>query len=113
MTAIYGMTMETLAETMSKHGELRAQFGEARGMAEFDRYLASRGFDRNTWALAHNAWQDRFRADPTGRAEAQFHMMLSQLTARAHFGDVRDMSQDQEAGITLEQYAQITVAITR
>jgi hypothetical protein len=113
MDAIYGMTMEMLAETMSKHGELRTKFGEAQGMAEFDRYLAGRGLDQHTWSLAHNAWHDRFRADPTGRAEAQFHMMLQQLSARAHFGDVRDMSQDTEEGITLDQYAQITVAVSR
>jgi hypothetical protein len=113
MDAIYGMTMEMLAETMSKHGELRAQYGEQQGMMEFDRWLAGKGFDQHTWSLAHNAWHDRFRADPTGRAEAQFHMILAQLSQRAHFGDVRDMSQDTEEGITLDQYAQITVAVSR
>ncbi|MBX3226233.1 MAG: hypothetical protein KIT84_28325 [Labilithrix sp.] len=113
MDAIYGMTMEMLAETMSKHGELRAQFGEQQGMVEFDRWLGGKGFNQHTWSMAHNAWHDRFKADPTGRQEAQFHMMLQQLTAKAHFGDVRDMSQDKEEGITLDQYAQITVAVSR
>lgn len=113
MDAIYGMTMETLAETMSKHGELRAKFGEQQGMAEFESWLRGKGFDLNTWALANNGWQDRWRADPTGRSEAMFHQMLAQHTQRAHFGDVRDMSQDTEEGITLDQYAQITVAVSR
>jgi hypothetical protein len=113
MDAIYGMTMETLAETMTKHGELRAKFGEQQGMSELSSWLQARGFDLHTWSLANNAWQDRFRADPTGRAEARFHQLLAQGTAKAHFGDVRDMSQDTEEGITLDQYAQITVAVSR
>jgi hypothetical protein len=113
MDAIYGMTMETLAETMSKHGELRAKFGEQQGMAEFESWLRGKGFDLHTWSLANNGWQDRWRADPTGRSEALFHQMLAQHTQRAHFGDVRDMSQDTEEGITLDQYAQITVAVSR
>jgi hypothetical protein len=113
MDAIYGLTMEQLAEMFSKEGELRAQHGEQRGRQEFERYLMTRGTDVNTWALAWNGWHDRFKADPTGRMEAQFHMLLSQLSAKAHFGDVRDMSQDTEEGITLDQYAQITVAVSR
>jgi hypothetical protein len=113
MDAIYGMTMETLAETMSKHGELRARFGEQQGIAEFESWLRGKGFDLHTWSLANNGWQDRWRADPTGRSEALFHQMLAQHTQRAHFGDVRDMSQDTEEGITLDQYAQITVAVSR
>lgn len=113
MDAIYGMTMETLAETLSKHGELRAKFGEQQGMLEFEGWLRGKGFDLNTWALANNGWQDRWRADPTGRSEAQFHQLLAQHSQRAHFGDVRDMSQDTEEGITLDQYAQITVAVSR
>jgi hypothetical protein len=113
MDAIYGVTMEMLADIFSKDGELRAKHGEKLGREEFERYLASKGLDWNVWAMAHNAWHDRFRADPTGRSEAQFHMMLSQRTARAHFGDVRDMSADREEGITLDTYAQITVAVSR
>lgn len=113
MDAIYGMTMETLAETLTKHGELRAKFGEQQGMIEFEGWLRGKGFDLNTWALANNGWQDRWRADPTGRAEARFHTLLAQQSRKAHFGDVRDMSQDKEEGITLEQYAEITVAVGR
>jgi hypothetical protein len=113
MDEIYGVTMQLLAETFSKDGELRAKLGEQQGRVEFEQYLRTRGIDMNTWALAWNAWHDRFKADPTGRLEAQFHMMLSELTAKAHFGDVRDMSGDTEEGITLDQYAQITVAVSR
>ena len=113
MDAIYGLTMDQLAEMFSKEGELRTQYGEREGRQHFHQYLASRGTDENTWALAWNGWHDRFKADPTGRMEAQFHMQLAQLSAKAHFGDVRDMSGDTEEGITLDQYAQIVVAISR
>ncbi|MEI9885771.1 MAG: hypothetical protein WDN08_04580 [Rhizomicrobium sp.] len=113
MDAIYGLTMDQLAEMFSKEGELRTQYGQQQGRQEFERYLTTRGTDINTWANAWNAWHDRFKADPTGRMEAQFHMRLAELTAKAHFGDVRDMSQDTEEGITLDTYAQITVAISR
>jgi hypothetical protein len=113
MDAIYGVTKETLAELMGKYSELKAKFGERQGEAEFHQFLASRGLDMNTWALAHNGWLDRFRSDPTGRSEAEFHMMLQQHAQRAHFADVRDMSADTIEGITLDQYAQITVAVSR
>lgn len=113
MDAIYGVTKELLAELTSKYTELKARYGERLAEAEFDRYLAGKGLNRSTWAHAHNGWQDRFRADPTGRAEAEFHMLLAQLSQKAHFGDVRDMSQDVVEGITLDQYAQITVAVSR
>jgi hypothetical protein len=113
MDAIYGITKELLAELMSTYGELQAKFGAREIEAQFAKHLASKGLDRDTWALAHNAWMDRFRADPTGRAEAEFHMMLAQATQRAHFADVRDMSADTCEGISLDQYAQITVAVSR
>lgn len=113
MDAIYGVTKELLAETMGKDGEIRAKFGAREAEGEFDAYLASKGLDRNTWALAHNGWLDRFRADPTGRAEAEFHVLLQQESQKAHFADVRDMSQDTVEGITLDQYAQIVVAVSR
>lgn len=111
--AIYGVTMDQLAEMFSKDGELRAKHGEQQGRVEFERYLLGRGCSLNIWADAWNGWHERFKADPTGRSEAQFHMLLQQLTAKAHFGDVRDMSGDKEEGITLDQYAQITVAVSR
>lgn len=111
--AIHGITKEILAEIMGKYSELKAKFGEAQAEGEFSQYLAGRGLSPYQWANANNAWLERFRADPTGRAEAEFHMMLAAQSQKAHFGDVRDMSQDTEEGITLDQYAQITVAVSR
>lgn len=111
--AIYGVTIDQLAEMFSKEGELRAKHGEHQGKVEFERYLNSRGCDLHVWANAWNGWHARFKADPTGRSEAHFHMLLQQLAAKVHFGDVRDMSGDKEEGITLDQYAQIVVAVSR
>jgi hypothetical protein len=111
--ALFGVTKDALAEILSKYGELKAQFGEAQAEGAFASYLGNRGMNRDQWAHAHNAWHERFRTDPTGRAQAEFHMMLQQMSQKAHFGDVRDMSQDAQEGISLDQYAQIVVAISR
>lgn len=113
MDAIYGVTMQQLAELNSKYTELKTQFGEQQGEAAFGQYLASRGLNHETWANAHNGWMARWQSDPTGRAEAEYHMIVAQLSQKAHFGDVRDMSADTVEGITLDQYAQITVAVSR
>jgi hypothetical protein len=111
MGPIHGVTLEMLADITSKHGELRAQYGEQQGRAELAQFLSSLGLSEQVWAFAHNAWWERFRADPTGRLEAQFHQMLSQRTLKAHFGDVRDMTQDQIEGVTLDTYAKLCVAM--
>src|SRR6185295_19386482 len=75
MDAIYGVTMEKMAELMAKHGELKAQYGEREGEGQFEAYLAQQGLDMNTFAHAWNGWWERFRADPTGRLETQFTML--------------------------------------
>jgi hypothetical protein len=111
--ALFGITKDALAEILTKHGELKAQFGEAQAEGAFASYLGNRGMNRDQWAHAHKAWHERFRTDPTGRAQAEFHMMLQQMSQKAHFGNVRDMSQDAQEGISLDQYAQIVVAISR
>lgn len=113
MDAIHGVTMQQLAELNAKYSELKTQYGEQQGEAAFGQYLASKGLNHQIWANAHNGWMDRWRADPTGRAEAEYHMIVTQLSQKAHFGDVRDMSADTVEGITLDQYAQITVAVSR
>jgi hypothetical protein len=111
--AIYGVTKEALAEVLTKYGELKAQFGEKQAEGAFKTYLASRGMNSDQWAHAHNGWHERFRTDPTGRAQAEFHMLLQQMSQKAHFADVRDMSADTLEGISLDQYAQIVVAVSR
>jgi hypothetical protein len=110
MDAICGITKEMLAELMAKHTGLRTQHGEAQGRAAFERLLATKGLSMNDFANANNAWQDRFRADRTGRTEAAFQMALQAAMAQAHFGDVRDMTADVREGVSLDTYAAISVA---
>jgi hypothetical protein len=113
MDAYYGITLEGLAEITAKEGELRVKHGQEGGRAAFRSYLAERGHTESDWANAHNTWLERFRADPTGQLEARFHHTLGALAQKAHFGDVRDMSQDQLEGVTLEKYAQLSVLMAK
>jgi hypothetical protein len=107
MDAIYGVTLEMLAEIMDKESELKTTYGERDYPAHFQAHLGSLGLDWNTYAHAHNGWWERFRADPSGQLEARFHMKLQELSLKTHFGDVRDMSQDALEGVTLDTYARI------
>src|ERR1700761_4734482 len=112
MDEIYGVNLDMLAEIFQKQSDCNSRYGK-NGNIEFEKYLNGRGMDIHTWVNAWNAWGERFKADPTGMTEAGFHQKIAQLSAQAHFGDVRDMSQDTEEGITLDQYAQITVEVSR
>lgn len=104
---IHGLSMKDCAEIMSKDGELKAQHGEPAYKPHFHQYLASRGVDENTWAHAWNGWWTRMEADPSGQLHAKFAMMNQELTAKAHFGDVADMSQEVKEGVSLDTFAKI------
>jgi hypothetical protein len=111
MDAIYGVTLEMLAEVMDKESALKTTYGERDYPPHFQAYLASLGLDWNTYAHAHNGWWERFRADPSGQLEARFHMRLQELSLRTHYGDVRDMSHDALEGVTLDTYARIMASV--
>ncbi len=111
MTAISGITLDTLAEISSKHSALSAQHGEPGFYPHFTAFLLTKGLDDHSYSDVHNAWLARFRSDPTGKLEAEFSMKVSRLVAQAHFGDVRNMSGDTQEGVTLDTYAQLTVAM--
>ncbi|HEY2409929.1 MAG TPA: hypothetical protein VGI10_28185 [Polyangiaceae bacterium] len=113
MDEIYGVSLDRLAELGAKLSEFQAKFGEAQARSEFDRWCADQGMDSNTYWQAYNVWHERFRADPTGQLFARFTMKSAELSQKAHFGDVRDMSQDTREGVTLERYAEITVAMSK
>lgn len=112
MDEIYGVNLDMLAEIFQQQSDCNSRYGRDGG-AKFEEYLASRGMGIHQWVDAWNAWGQRFKADPTGMTEAGFHQKLALLSQKAHFGDVPDMSQDTQEGITLDQYAQITVAVSR
>lgn len=106
--AIYGVTLEMLAEVNAKHNELKTTYGERDFHPYFQRFLATKGMDENTWAHAWNGWWSRMQNDPSGNLMMRFHQIESELSTRAHFGDVPDMSQEVRGGITLEQYAYVS-----
>jgi hypothetical protein len=113
MDTIAGITLDLLAEITVKYGALRAQYGEPAFKPHFEAWLTSKGTNEYNYSQAHNGWLARFRSDPTGQLEADFHRKVSQGTAAAHFGDVRDMSQDVLEGVTLDIYAQVAVQMSK
>lgn len=113
MDAIHGLTIEAMAETMSKHNELRAQHGEPAFQPYFASYLGTKGIDVSGWGQAWNSWHTRMDADKTGQLWARFNAAQSELSMKAHFGDVADMSQEARGGLTLDMYAQISAAVAQ
>ena len=113
MDAIHGVTMEQMAQLNAKYSELKTKYGERQGQSAFEQFLVEQGLDLNTYAHAWNGWWARFSADPTGRLQAQYHMIEQQLMLQIHHGDVRDMSQDTQEGATLEQYVKISLEMQK
>src|SRR5450432_2512366 len=111
MDEIYGVSLDQLAEFGVKYSEFSAKFGEQQARAAFDAWLAAQGASSHNYWQAYNSWQERFRADPTGQLYARFTMKTAELSQKAHFGDVRDMSQDTQEGVTLDRYAALAVAM--
>jgi hypothetical protein len=111
MNAIQGVTLDMLAEIQAKYSALQAQYGEPGLRPHFLAFLQSKGLSEPAYVDAYNSWIARFRSDPTGQLEAQFSMTVGRLAAQAHYGDVRDMSGDAQEGVTLDTYAQLTVAM--
>jgi hypothetical protein len=113
MDAIHGVTINKMAELNAKYSELKTKYGDQQGQTAFERYLQTEGLDLNVYAHAWNGWWARFSADPTGRLQAQYHMIEQQLMLQIHHGDVRDMSLDVQEGATLDQYVKIALEMGR
>ncbi len=109
--AILGVSLDTAAEIMSKHGALRAQHGEANFEPYFNQLLAQKGINHNTWAEAWNGWFARMQADPSGQLTASFSTMQRKYQMQAHMADIPDASQDQKAGVSLDLYAKMMAKI--
>lgn len=113
MDAIHGVTLEVMAETMSKHNELRTQYGEPAFGPHFVRYLGAQGLDEARWAQAWNSWHARLDADKTGQLWSRFTQLQSALAQKAHFGDVEDMSQQVRGGLSLDLYARLSAELAQ
>ena len=111
MDEIYGVSLDRLAELGAKYSEFSAKFAEKEARAAFEQWLVAEGTDSHTYWLAYNGWHERFTADPTGLLYARFTTKAGELSQKVHFGDVRDMSQDTQEGVTLDRYAELTVAM--
>src|SRR5258708_21951750 len=113
MDEISGVSLERLAELGANYSELQAKLAQAEATAASDEWLLTQGTNSSDYWLAYNGWQNRFRADPTGQLYARFATKSAEHARVLHFGDVRDMSQDTQEGVTLDQYAELTVAMAK
>ena len=111
MDAIHGFTIQLLAAARSKQSELATKYGDLASRAHFEAYLASIGQSGHSFASAHCAWVERFKADRSGKLAAQFHEIEGALARKAHYGDVEDMSQEAHEGVTLETYAKVSAGL--
>jgi hypothetical protein len=111
--AYFGYDLDRMAEAMARQTTYRTQYGEAEGNVKFDTWLAEGKSSREEYTKAWNAWWERFRADNSGKLEAQFHTLNSVYVQKMNFADVRDMRNDKQAGVTLEAYAKIVAEMTQ
>jgi hypothetical protein len=108
-----GIGVELLAELLARQQAFRTRAGEKQGAADFEALLAERGLTKRQYDMAYAAWWERFKADPTGRLEADFHTREAEWSRKLNFGDVPDLTQTAREGVTLERYAMIVVALTK
>jgi len=108
-----GFTIDLLAECSAKQSDLKTRHGDREGVVEFEKFLATKGLTSQKYWRAYQLWWERFKADPTGKLEAEFHTKDGEYTRKLMFGDVPDMSQMTKEGVTLDRYAKIVVAMTQ
>ena len=108
-----GFDLAGLATALCQFTTLRTQYGEKDGNVHFDAWLKGQGHTRQQYDASYAAWWNRFKADPTGRLEARFHQINAQCANEANFGDVPSRAKEAKEGVTLEQYAKISVALSR
>src|SRR5436305_4957005 len=108
-----GLDLAGLATALCQFTTLRTQYGEKDGNVHFDAWLKSQGHTRQQYEASYSAWWKRFKADSTGQLEARFHQINAQCANEANFGDVPSRAKEVREGVTLEQYAKISVALSR
>ena len=108
-----GFDLAGLATALCHFTTLRTQYGEQEGHGRFDAWLKDQGHTRQQYDASYSAWWKRFKADSTGRLEARFHQLNAECVNKANFGDVPSRAKEAREGVTLEQYAKISVALSR
>ncbi len=111
--ALFGFDLDMLSKAFNQFTNLRTQYGEKDGNVHFDAWLKSQGRTQQQYDSAYAAWWQRFKADPTGRLEARFGQLNSKYSQENNFGDVPSKKQEVREGVTLDQYAKISVALSR
>ncbi|MFL6235048.1 MAG: hypothetical protein ACJ76N_18075 [Thermoanaerobaculia bacterium] len=108
-----GFDLGGLAKALCQFTTLRTQYGEKDGWVKFDAWLKGQGKTRQQYENSYAAWWKRFKADSTGRLEARFLQINAACVNEANFGDVPSRAKEAKEGVTLEQYAKISVALSR
>jgi len=108
-----GLDLAGLATALCQLTTLRTQYGEKDGNVHFDAWLKGQGHTRQQYEASYAAWWKRFKADSTGQLEARFHQLNAECVNKANFGDVPSRVKEAREGVTLEQYAKISVALSR
>ena len=111
--AYFGFDLDRLAEAVARLTTFYTQHGEKGGNAAFDGWLREKGSSRKDYESAYAAWWERFGADHTGQLEARFHRINAEYVQRLNFADAPDRRGEAKEGVTLDQYAQIAVDLTR
>ncbi len=108
-----GFDLDKVAEATSRWTSYRSQYGEGPAKGHFESWLAAQGLSRAGYDQAYAAYWERFKVDATGKLEAQFHLAIQKYTQQFEYGDVPDRSQEAHGGVTLDRYAQVSVALSR
>ncbi len=108
-----GFDLDLLAKSLAHWTTFKSQYGEKEGNARFAAWLVDRGQTRENYDAAWNLWWKRWKADPTGELEARFHTLNSQYVNELNFADTPSRAQEKRAGVTLDDYARISVALSR
>jgi hypothetical protein len=110
---LFGFDLDLLSQAFNQFTNLQTQYGEKEGNVHFAAWLKSQGRTQQQYDSAWNAWWQRFKADPTGKLAARFSQLNSKYSQQNNFGDVPSKKLETREGVTLDQYAKISVALSR
>ena len=108
-----GFDLGGLAKALCQFTTLRTQYGEKDGKARFADWLKGQGRTPEQFEESYSLWWKRFKADSTRQLEARFSLLNGQCANEANFGGVPSRAKEAREGVTLEQYAKISVALSR
>lgn len=108
-----GFDIDLLAKALAHWTTFKTRYGEKDGNARFAAWLAERGQTKANYDAAWNLWWQRWKDDPTGELEARFHTLNSQYVTELNFADAPSRAQELHGGVTLDEYARLSVLLSR